>query len=106
MFRRLTDHLVDVAITGRVPDGARSSGEPFAENEIVLITAPDDPLARRRWVAIGELSSRPWLVREPGSGTRAMSEEFLSGHGVAPEIVTLGSSARSAPRRAPVSAWR
>jgi DNA-binding transcriptional LysR family regulator len=92
VFRRLTDHLVDVAITGRVPDGAGLAGEPFADNEIVLITAPDDPLARRRWVAIGELSSRPWLVREPGSGTRAMSEEFLSGHGVAPEIVTLGSN--------------
>lgn len=92
VFRRLIDHLVDVAITGRVPDGAGLAGEPFANNEIVLITAPDDPLARRRWVAIGELSSRPWLVREPGSGTRAMSEEFLSGHGVAPEIVTLGSN--------------
>ncbi len=92
VFRRLGDHLVDVAITGRVPDGAGLQGEPFAENEIVLITAPEDPLARRRWVAIGELSSRPWLVREPGSGTRAMSEEFLAGHAVAPELLTLGSN--------------
>ncbi|HWE34355.1 MAG TPA: LysR substrate-binding domain-containing protein [Solirubrobacteraceae bacterium] len=92
VFRRLTDHLVDVAITGRVPEGAGLVGEPFANNEIVLITSPEDPLARRRWVAIEELSARPWLVREEGSGTRVMSEEFLAGHGVAPELVTLGSN--------------
>src|SRR2546421_2025917 len=69
VFRRLADHAVDVAITGRVPDDAGLVGERFADNVIVLITAPSDPLARRRWVAVEELASRPWLVREPGSGT-------------------------------------
>ena len=50
----------------------------------VLVTAPDDPLAKRRWVAVSELASRHWMVREPGSGTRALSEEFLATHGLTP----------------------
>jgi DNA-binding transcriptional LysR family regulator len=92
VFQRLADHAVDVAITGRVPDDARLRAQPFADNEFVLITAASDPLACRRWTAVEELGSRSWLLREPGSGTRAFSEEYLAGHGLAPRILTLGSN--------------
>jgi DNA-binding transcriptional LysR family regulator len=90
VFARLGEHAVDVAITGRVPE--RFHGERFADNEIVLITAAEDPLARRRWVAIDELAERPWLVRELGSGTRAMCQEYLAGHELSPELLTFGSN--------------
>jgi LysR family transcriptional regulator, low CO2-responsive transcriptional regulator len=92
VFARLVDHKVDVAITGRIPVGLPAHGEPFAANEIVLITAAADPLARRRWVAPEELARRPWLVREPGSGTRAMCEEYLASQEISPELLTLGSN--------------
>ena len=77
VFAGLLDHRADVAITGRVPEDERLDGEAFGVNEIVLVTAPDDPLAKRRWVAVEELGGRPWLLREPGSGSRAMAEEWL-----------------------------
>lgn len=92
VFQRLIDRRADVAITGRVPKDQRLVGLQFAEHEFVLITAPDDPLARRRWVAVEELGSRPWLLREPGSGTRVLGEEYLAGHGLKPPILTLGSN--------------
>jgi len=92
VFARLADHEVDVAITGRVPVGTQLHGEAFAANEIVLITEGSDPLARRRWVAPEELARRPWLVREPGSGTRAMCEEYLASQEISPELLTLGSN--------------
>ena len=73
VFQRVLDHKVDVAVTGRIPDDERLVGVDFADNEFVLIvTAAGDPLARRRWVAMEELASRPWLLREPGSGTRTL----------------------------------
>ena len=84
VFSGLLDHHADVAITGRVPDDERLVGESFAVNEIVLVTAPDDPLAKRRWVAVEELAGRPWLLREPGSGSRAMAEEWLTQRGLVP----------------------
>jgi len=92
VFSGLLDHQADVAITGRVPDDDRLVGEAFAVNEIVLVTAPDDPLAKRRWVAVEELANRPWLLREPGSGSRAMAEEWLRQRGIVPSVLTLGSN--------------
>jgi LysR family transcriptional regulator, low CO2-responsive transcriptional regulator len=92
VFAGLLDHRADVAITGRVPDDERLMGEAFAVNEIVLVTAPDDPLAKRRWVAVEELAGRPWLLREPGSGSRAMAEEWLRQRGLVPAVLTLGSN--------------
>ena len=92
VFRRLAEHEVDVAIAGRVPADSRLTGEPFAPNEIVLVAAAEDPLTRRRWVAAEELSARPWLLREPGSGTRVLCEEYLAAHKLEPEILTLGSN--------------
>jgi LysR family transcriptional regulator, low CO2-responsive transcriptional regulator len=92
VFQRVLDHKVDVAVTGRIPDDERLVGRDFADNEFVLITAAGDPLARRRSVAMEELGMRPWLLREPGSGTRTLVEEFLASRGIAPTKLTLGSN--------------
>ena len=92
VFQQVLDHAVDVAVTGRIPDERRLVGHDFADNEFVLVTAPGDPLARRRWVAVEELAGRPWLLREAGSGTRTLVEEFLAGRGIEPRVLTLGSN--------------
>ena len=92
VFQRVLDHHVDVAVTGRIPDDERLVGVDFADNEFTIVTAAGDPLARRRWVAMEELASRPWLLREPGSGTRTLCEEFLASRGIEPNVLTLGSN--------------
>jgi DNA-binding transcriptional LysR family regulator len=43
-------------------------------------------------VPVEQLGSRPWLLREEGSGTRSMTEEFLAAHALRPPIRTLGSN--------------
>ena len=90
-FERLRTHRSDIAIGGRPPDDG-IVGERFLDNPIVVITAPDDPLAKGRRVRVEELGSRPWLLREEGSGTRSMTAEFLAGHDLHPPIRTLGSN--------------
>jgi LysR family transcriptional regulator, low CO2-responsive transcriptional regulator len=35
---------------------------------------------------------RSWLLREPGSGTRTLCEEFLASRGIEPTVLTLGSN--------------
>jgi LysR family transcriptional regulator, low CO2-responsive transcriptional regulator len=91
VFERLRTHRSDVAIGGRPPDDGFVA-ERFLANPIVVITAPDDLLAQARRVRVGELGSRPWLLREEGSGTRSMTEEFLAGHDLHPPVRTLGSN--------------
>jgi DNA-binding transcriptional LysR family regulator len=91
VFERVRSHRSDLAIGGR-PPGEGVAGDPFLDNPIVIITSPADPLAARRSVSIEEVARRPWLMREEGSGTRTMTEDFLAGHGVRPELLTLGSN--------------
>jgi DNA-binding transcriptional LysR family regulator len=92
VFERVLSHEADVAIGGRPPADGRLSGRPFLENPVVLITSPQDPLVGRREVEVAELQGRPWLLREPGSGTRTMTEDFLASHDLRPEVLTLGSN--------------
>jgi LysR family transcriptional regulator, low CO2-responsive transcriptional regulator len=91
VFERLRTHRSDVAIGGRPPEDG-IVGERFLDNPIVVITAADDPLAKARRVAVEQLGSRPWLLREEGSGTRSMTEEFLAANDLHPPTRTLGSN--------------
>jgi LysR family transcriptional regulator, low CO2-responsive transcriptional regulator len=91
VFERLRTHRSDIAIGGRPPDDGFVA-ERFLDNPIVVITAADDPLAQARRVRVEELGARPWLLREEGSGTRSMTEEFLAAHDLHPPVRTLGSN--------------
>ena len=92
VFGRLEAHKADVAISGQAPSGRGFQGEVFLDNEFVLITSPEDPLAKRAWVAVDELAGRPWLMREQGSGTRRLCETYLHSNQIEPPILTLGSN--------------
>jgi DNA-binding transcriptional LysR family regulator len=85
-------HEADVAISGRPPRDPRIHATPIQRNELVLITGAGDPLAHGGPVDAEDLAGRRWLLREVGSGTRQVNEEFLSGAGLRPECLTLGSN--------------
>ena len=92
VFALLLTHDLDLAITGRPPEELALHARAFAPNEFVLITAPSDPLVKVQSVGVEELGERPWLLREPGSGTRTMCEEYLAAHALSPRILTLGAN--------------
>ena len=89
---RVLNHSVDVAISGKPPEDDRLIAQPLTANEIVCITAPDDPAADDRPVEGTKLADRPWLLREPGSGTRTLNEQFLAERRIEPRTLTLGSN--------------
>jgi DNA-binding transcriptional LysR family regulator len=91
----LAHHEVDLAIGGRPPPGAETLA--VRANHLVLISAPTSPAGRRgkaapRTVTEPELAAATWLLREPGSGTRATAEALLDGLGLTPRILTFGSN--------------
>jgi DNA-binding transcriptional LysR family regulator len=92
VFTRVLGHAADVAISGTPPADDRLHAEPLSNNDIVCITAPDDPSVDEGPLEAADLAGRPWLLREPGSGTRALNEQFLAQHGLEPEILMLGSN--------------
>jgi LysR family transcriptional regulator, low CO2-responsive transcriptional regulator len=92
VLARIQNHEADVAILGRPPADERLESLPLVSNEIVCIAAPDDPAVGQTAVRAAELGDRDWLLREPGSGTRALNERFLEEQGIAPRTLTLGSN--------------
>ena len=91
VLEHVLDHSVDLAISGKPPADDRLHAEPLLDNEITCITAPDDPAAGTLQTA-ADLAGRVWLLRESGSGTRTLNEDFLSQRGLSPDILTLGSN--------------
>lgn len=85
-------HEADVAIAGRPPRDPRIEAHAIQANELVLVTSADDPLIGEGPAGLSALEGRRWLLREPGSGTRLVNEEFLAGAGISVETLTLGSN--------------
>src|SRR5690606_28113603 len=49
---------------------------PFLENPIIAVARPDHPLAGREALSLPELAAYPLLLREAGSATRTVAEEY------------------------------
>jgi DNA-binding transcriptional LysR family regulator len=77
LSKLLHDNEVDLAVMGRPPRELDTRAEPFAAHPLGVIASPEHALARRRELAPKALDAEPFIVREPGSGTRAAMEEFF-----------------------------
>jgi DNA-binding transcriptional LysR family regulator len=86
------DHRADIGVGGRPPSDPRVEAVPIAHNEFVLICAPDDPLVGAGPAGGEALAERVWLLREAGSGTRALNEDFLRAEALSPPTLVLGSN--------------
>jgi molybdate transport repressor ModE-like protein len=81
---RVAKREFSLGIAGEVelPDGVRA--EPFLDDELVGIAAPDRVKLRRGKASVPELSRWTLLVREPGSSTRAVAERYFARAGYRP----------------------
>ena len=86
VLKQLADNSTDLAIMGQPPDGLYIGADPFMDNPLVVIAAPDHPLARLKRVKFARLAQETFLSREPGSGTRSAMERVFSEHGIQPRI--------------------
>jgi DNA-binding transcriptional LysR family regulator len=82
----LASNRVDMAVMGKVPSDMPVEIEPFAFNELVLVASPTHRLAGLERVSIEELGREHFLLREPGSGTRAALESVFQEAGVPLQI--------------------
>jgi DNA-binding transcriptional LysR family regulator len=71
---------------------------PWREDRLVIIAAPNHPLAGRK-VTAASLSDVSWVLREKGSGTREVFEEAIAGkfnlRRVPAEIAGIGAVKRA-----------
>ncbi len=88
----LREGAVELAIMGRPPKNWPSRAEPFAMHPHGLVTAVAHPFARAEKVPASALLDEGFIVREPGSGTRAALDEYMEAHQMRPRIVMQMSS--------------
>lgn len=80
LLQQLADNEKDIAIMGRPPEDADLVTEPFADNPLVVIAAPDHPLVGMQPIPLYMLQDQTFVVREKGSGTRTAMQRFFEEH--------------------------
>jgi len=89
----IADGLDDLYFLGQPPEDIDVVATPIMDNPIVVLAAPDHPLAGENNISLQRLAHEPWLMREKGSGTRIAIERRFAEHGITlyPRL-ELGSS--------------
>jgi DNA-binding transcriptional LysR family regulator len=78
----IAENLDDLYILGQPPGDIEVVATPFMDNPLVVIAAPDHPLAGERAISLARLAAEPWLMREAGSGTRKAIERLFEAQGL------------------------
>jgi len=88
----LTGGAIDLAIMGQPPEDADVIAERFAPHPSVIIAAADHRLGGEARLPPAALEHEPFVVREDGSGTKAMADQFFENVGFSPQAVMTSSS--------------
>jgi DNA-binding transcriptional LysR family regulator len=78
VHRRLAGHELDLGLTEGLVEEEELDAEVFHQDELVMIAAPGHRLAGQPRVALSAVREEPFILREPGSGTRAVEERALA----------------------------
>jgi DNA-binding transcriptional LysR family regulator len=82
---RVHDGAADLGLAEGTIDDPALIVTPVAEDELVIVVPRTHPWARRAPRTAREIRDGPWVLREPGSGTRAIFEAALPKLGLAPD---------------------
>jgi LysR family transcriptional regulator, low CO2-responsive transcriptional regulator len=84
---------LDVAIMGRPPLDIEVESALIGDHPQVIIAPADHPLAKRRALSPQDIAGETILMREAGSGTRSVAEQFLAASAIEPRIgMEIGSN--------------
>jgi DNA-binding transcriptional LysR family regulator len=65
--------------------------EKLISDELSLIVAPFHPWAKKKEIAIQELTKEPFIIREEGSGTRQIIEKYLAKKGISVQDMKISA---------------
>lgn len=92
---RISEHTLDVGLIETAAKDPDLGSEACCDDELQVICAPDYPLAGEKAVTPRTLREYEFISREPGSGTREVTDAYFRAAGIAPEnlktLMELGS---------------
>lgn len=88
LIRQLRSGTADLGLLTLPVDDPNLVSLPVMREELLLVTAPTHPLARKKVVTPQDLVRQPFVLFEAGSGSRKAIEEFFVKEQIAPKVVT------------------
>lgn len=70
IINRLNDNLDDLYVMSQLPESIEVSCKPILENPLVVVAPISHPLAQEKNISLERVGTEPFIMREPGSGTR------------------------------------
>lgn len=92
---RLIHNELDIALVEGIITRSEIITQPVIQDSLCLICGDRHPFASRRSVSIGELRNQDFIMREKGSGTRAIFENIMLTHHI-PFVTKWECSSRCA----------
>ena len=93
ILERMGNNQDDLYIMSQVPDHLDVHCEAFLENPLVVLAPVNHPLASEKNIPISRLASEPFIMREPGSGTRRAVQKLFDEEEVDVKVkLELGSN--------------
>lgn len=88
LLERLNANLDDLYIfdVPPTPEECPVVTQRILPNPMVAIAAADHPLAQAKQIPFATLAQEPFLLREPGSGTRLVVQSLFESHGIEPNM--------------------
>ncbi|ABA24064.1 transcriptional regulator, LysR family [Trichormus variabilis ATCC 29413] len=93
ILERMMSNMDDLYIMSQVPEHLDVTSQPFLDNPLVVFAPANHPLAQEKNIPIQRLSNEPFIMREPGSGTRRAVQNLLEEQGISVKVkLELGSN--------------
>jgi DNA-binding transcriptional LysR family regulator len=93
VVQRLRQNADDLYIMSMPPDDMLLERHVFLDNPLVMIAPLAHPLARKRKLDFSDIADEPFILREPGSGTRRACNAHFEKHRFQAKVrLELGSN--------------
>ena len=86
LIERLTKNSDDLYLFAFPVEREDVVTQALLPNPLVVFARNDHPLAGARQIAFERIAGEPFLMREPGSGTRRLATQWFEQHGLTPKI--------------------
>lgn len=86
LIERMIRSEDDLYIFANPPTGERIITRSILPNPMVAFATIDHPLSRQDRIPFARFAEEPFLMREPGSGTRMVALEAFARHGLTPRV--------------------
>lgn len=93
VLENLAENRADLYILSQLPEDIDVKVHPFLENPLVVLAPRNHPLAHERDISLKRMAEEPFIMREPGSGTRKAVQTLFEEHELELKVkLDLGSN--------------